>query len=307
MPSTPGFAPDAGSPHRTPRTNVTAHADAGRHRTFNGWGYSPFDRSDRENVGALRMVWSRAQTEGQPGRDAAGVRRCALTCRTGRRHPRRSTPRPAISSGSTAGITPRTVTEVRRQPHDEPGTSRCTAGHIIDTSVDNRVSALDAETGRLAWETPILDYTRNPARHSSGPIIVGGKIVSGRSCIPRGGPEACVITAHDATTGEEIWRRHTVPAQGERGGIPFEERVHVGSWIAASYDPVLSLVYVRTSVTSPAPKFLLGGADNQHLDHNSTPALDGDTGEMAGTTSTSTDARSPSSSIAVQKILQVAE
>ena len=75
--------------------------------------------------------------------------------------------------------------------------------HIIDTSVDNHVFALDAETGRLAWETPILDYTRNPARHSSGPIIAGGKVVSGRSCMPRGGPEACVITAHDATTGEE--------------------------------------------------------------------------------------------------------
>ncbi len=73
--------------------------------------------------------------------------------------------------------------------------------HIIDTSVDNHVFALDAETGRLAWQTPILDYTRNPARHSSGPIIAGGKVVSGRSCMPRGGPDACVITAHDATTG----------------------------------------------------------------------------------------------------------
>ena len=37
-----------------------------------------------------------------------------------------------------------------------------------------------------------------------------------------------------------------------------------------------------TSVTSPAPKFMLGGVENQHqhLYHNSTLALDGATGEI---------------------------
>jgi alcohol dehydrogenase (cytochrome c) len=33
-------------------------------------------------------------------------------------------------------------------------------------------------------------------------------------------------------------------------------------------------------VTSPAPKFRIGGAENQHLYHNSTLALDADTGEI---------------------------
>jgi alcohol dehydrogenase (cytochrome c) len=43
---------------------------------------------------------------------------------------------------------------------------------------------------------------------------------------------------------------------------------------------VLNLVYVGTSVTSPAPKYMLGGTDKTHLYHNSTLALDGDTGEI---------------------------
>ena len=47
-----------------------------------------------------------------------------------------------------------------------------------------------------------------------------------------------------------------------------------------SYDPALDLVYIGTSVTSPAQKFLLGGTDNAHLYHNSTLALDGATGEI---------------------------
>ena len=33
-------------------------------RTPDGWGYSPLDQIDRDNVGTLRMAWSRALTEG---------------------------------------------------------------------------------------------------------------------------------------------------------------------------------------------------------------------------------------------------
>ena len=50
----------------------------------------------------------------------------------------------------------------------------------------------------------------------------------------------------------------------------------------AELDPELNLLYIGTSVTSPAPKFMVGGADNRHLYHNSTLALDADTGEIVG-------------------------
>ena len=33
-------------------------------RTQNGWGYSPLDQINRDNVGELRMVWTRALREG---------------------------------------------------------------------------------------------------------------------------------------------------------------------------------------------------------------------------------------------------
>ncbi len=252
-------------------------------RTPNGWGYSPLDEVTRDNVGDLRLVWTRALTAGsQEGTPLAydGVLYM---------------PNPGDVIQAIDAVTGDLRWEYRRDSPDDVEefvgnltTNRNIAiygSHIIDTSVDNHVFALDATTGRLAWETPILDYRKNPARHSSGPIIAGGKVVSGRSCMPRGGPDACVITAHDATTGEEVWRRRTVPAPGEPGdetwgGIPFEERVHVGSWMAPSYDPALGLVYIGTSVTSPAPKFLLGGVENKHLYHNSTLALDVETGEI---------------------------
>jgi alcohol dehydrogenase (cytochrome c) len=155
---------------------------------------------------------------------------------------------------------------------------------IIDTSADDFVFALDAQSGELRWETQILDYRRG-AQQTSGPIIANGKIVSGRGCEPEGSPAACVITAHDARTGEEIWRRRTIAAPGEPNGdtwgdIPDANRWHVGSWLVPSFDPALNFVFAGTSVTSPAPKFALAGNDLTYLYHNSTLALDGDTGEI---------------------------
>ncbi len=59
-----------------------------------------------------------------------------------------------------------------------------------------------------------------------------------------------------------------------------EQRWHVGTWMVPSYDPELDRIYIGTSVTIPAPKFILGGVDKQHLYHNSTLALNPATGKI---------------------------
>ena len=254
-------------------------------RTLDGWGYSPLDQIDRDNVGELRMVWSRALTAGrQQGTPLVygGVMYMP-------------NPRDVIQAldAVTGDLLweyrrdrPEDLTEYIITPLSEGNRNLAVHGNlIIDTSTDGYVFAVDAATGRLAWETQILDYKVHPAHQTSGPIIAGGKVVSGRGCIPKAGPEACVITAHDAGTGAELWRTRLVPAPGEPGdetwgGVPFEDRRHVGSWMVPSYDPELNLVYVGTSVTSPTPKFMLGGRDLEHLYHNSTLALDANTGDI---------------------------
>ena len=253
-------------------------------RTQNGWGYSPLDQVNRDNVGDLQLVWTRALAEGaQEGTPLAygGVLYM---------------PNPRDHLQAIDAVTGDLLWEYRRDiPEDVPeimggltDNNRNVAIYgrlIIDTSNDDYIYALDATSGELAWETQIFDYQVHPARHSSGPIVGGGRAFSGRSCRPRAGPVSCVIVAHDAATGEELWRTGLVPAPGEPGdetwgGVPYEERMHVGSWMVPSYDPQLDLVYVGTSVTSPAPKFMLGGVDNRHLYHNSTLALDGETGAI---------------------------
>ena len=253
-------------------------------RTLDSWGYSPLDQVNRENVDELRMVWSRALAPGrQEGTPLAydGVLYM----------PQASDVIQAIDA-----VTGDLKWEHRRDLPDDVydfvgGNARNNRNiaiydrFIINTSDDDYVFGLDATTGEIAWETQIFDYQVTPAGHSSGPIIADGKAISGRSCRPKGGPDSCVIVAHDARTGEELWRRHTIPKPGEPGdetwgGVAWEERIHVGTWMPASYDPELRLIYQGTSVTSPAPKFMLGGVDNTHLYHNSTLALDVDTGEI---------------------------
>jgi alcohol dehydrogenase (cytochrome c) len=251
-------------------------------RTLDTWGFSPLDQIDRGNVDDLRMVWTRTLGPGvQEGTPLvhAGVMYF---------------PNPSDLVQALDAATGDLLWEYQRSLPEDLGqyfpvssinrNLAIYADTIIDTSADDFVYALDARTGELRWETQILDYRRG-AQQTSGPIVANGKIVSGRGCEPEGGPEACVITAHDANTGEELWRRRTIAAPGEPNGdswgdIADADRWHVGSWLVPSFDPELNLVFAGTSVTSPAPKFALAGNDLTYLYHNSTLALDADTGEI---------------------------
>ena len=56
----------------------------------------------------------------------------------------------------------------------------------------------------------------------------------------------------------------------------------MGSWTGSSVDLDLNLVFVGTSVTSPAPKCPAGRIEHTHLYHNSTLALDAAPARSAG-------------------------
>ena len=246
-------------------------------RTLDGWGYSPLNQINRDNVARLRQVWTRDMTAGGSNESTPLVHDGVMYL-----------PNTGDKIQAIDAQTGDLIWDYQRPlRNDRRGTNRNIAIYgntIIDTSMDNAVYAIDAQTGKLAWETQILDPTK-PANASSGPIIANGKIISGRQCQPGATHEGCIITAHDAKTGKEVWRTRTIPRPGEPGdetwgGVPMEERWHVGTWMVPSYDPELNLIYIGTSVTIPAPKFILGGNDNKHLYHNCTLALDADTGKI---------------------------
>jgi alcohol dehydrogenase (cytochrome c) len=250
--------------------------------TLNNWGFSELDQVNRDSVGGLTLVWGREM--------APGLQEGTPLVHDGILY----MPNPLDVIQAMDAVTGDLIWEYERELPDDltdyfpvPAINRNLSIYenlIIDTTADDYIIALDALTGELVWETLIMDY-RMGAQQTSGPIIANGKVISGRGCEPEGGPEACVIMAHDARTGAELWRTRTIALEGEPGGdtwgdIANEGRWHVGSWVVPSYDPELDLIITGTSVTSPAPKFMLGGNDEQHLYHNSTLALDPDTGEI---------------------------
>ncbi|HUL82594.1 MAG TPA: PQQ-binding-like beta-propeller repeat protein, partial [Gammaproteobacteria bacterium] len=236
-------------------------------RTLNGWGYSPLKQIDKSNVAKLTQVWS--QPMGTGTQESTPLVYAGVVY----------VPNSGDYVQAFDGKTGAPLWEYKRKYPEgvNGGTNRNISiwgTTLIDASADNMMYAIDARTGALVWETKVLEPTL-PARPTSGPIVVNGKVITGRQCQPAATSDSCVITAHDAKTGKELWRTRTIPRKGEPGDetwgdVPMEQRWHVGTWMVPSYDPELDKIYIGTSVTIPAAKFILGGADKQHLYHDST-------------------------------------
>jgi alcohol dehydrogenase (cytochrome c) len=158
---------------------------------------------------------------------------------------------------------------------------------IYYTAPDSYVIAIDARTGKLRWESKV--DTRG---HTSGPIVVEGKVISGGTC--NGGRVNCYIAAHDAKTGKELWRFYTTQAPGEPpgpdtwAGAPVERRT-ASTWaLPGSYDPVRKLIF--WGIANPTPNtrsarhegnpFAIPLTAPADLYSNSTVTLDPQTGKL---------------------------
>ena len=251
-------------------------------RTLDSWGYSPLDQITRDNVEGLRLVWARPLPDGH--QEGTPLVHNGVLYFPG---PGDNIQAIDARSGEVLWQHRRELPEDIRQHLTVPDTNRNLALYgnlLIARGSDDYIYAVNAETGVTAWETRIMDYKAG-AKQSSGPIIADGLAITGRSCEPEGGPDACVITAHDAKTGREVWRTSTIargddPNDATWGGLPLDQRRQVGAWMIASYDPELGLVYMGTSVSAPAPKIALAGIEHDYLYHNSTLALDVKTGKI---------------------------
>ncbi len=137
-------------------------------------------------------------------------------------------------------------------------------GRIFVGTLDGRLVALEATTGKLVWETLTVDPDQ-PYSITGAPRVVAGRVVIGN-----GGAEYGVrgyVSAYDAETGELDWRTYTVPGDPAK---PFESKAmeraastwsgdgwKLGgggtAWDAMAYDPALDLLYVGTGNGGPYP------------------------------------------------------
>ncbi len=138
-------------------------------------------------------------------------------------------------------------------------------GRVFVGRLDGHVAAIDAKTGKELWAAQVIDYTAG-AVITSPPTLVKNLVITGF-----GGGEYGVrgaLVALDQATGKEVWRTHTVPLQGEKGGDTWKgDSGKFGggtAWFIGSYDPKLNLVYYGTS--NPAPwSALVRGNDGSNV------------------------------------------
>lgn len=165
-------------------------------------------------------------------------------------------------------------------------------GKVFVGTIDGRLIALDANTGKVVWDVLTIDPDR-PYTITGAPRVVRDKVIIGN-----GGAELGVrgyITAYDTDTGKQLWRFFSVPGDPSK---PFESEAmavaaktwkggkwwEIGGggtlWDSMAYDPQADLLYVGTGNGSPWNRWLRspGGGDNLFL--SSILALDPDTGEL---------------------------
>lgn len=229
------------------------------------WNYSPLDQIDRQNVRSLRLVWARQlpTTGGRAGTSPLihnGVMYLL-------------SPDDAIVA--VDAVTGSRIWEYRRKlppygqetgqlHHYYSGAKRGLALYgdkIFTATADNAVVALDAKTGKLVWE--VFRGTDGYVANTSGPIIANGILIVGGSC--QTAPYGCYVTAHDITTGKELWRNEVIPHPDQPGdetwrGIPFANRWCTGIWGQIVYDPVQNLVHYGSSGICPASDWERGVA-----------------------------------------------
>jgi alcohol dehydrogenase (cytochrome c) len=274
-------------------------------RTDNAWGYSPLDQITRLNVGQLQLAWSWSMDD--TGSQQAtplvydgimylpnprGVIQ-ALDAATGdliweyRPGATAPPPPPAGRGGGEQTDIPRLSQRPATGGGDTGrGIQRNLAifgDKIFGTTNDAHIVALDARTGKLAWDVKVADEKLG-YEYTSGPIVVRGKVIAGMTGCSRYKDDVCFISGHDAQTGKELWRTSTVARPDEPGGdtwgeLPLMFRAGSDAWIPGSYDPDANLVYWGTAQAKPWAR-VVRGTDGAALYTNSTLALDPDTGKM---------------------------
>ena len=187
-------------------------------RTLDGWGYSPLDQIDRENVQQLQLVWG---WQLGPGLSQAA---------------------PLVHDGVMFIPSPRNIVqavdaasgdriwEYRRDFEastdllDSVGAGMRTRSiaiygdKIFVNTSDAHIVALDAATGEVVWDHTVADY-RLGYRYTSGPIVVNGNIVSGMTGCQNYKNDVCFISAHDPDTGEQVWRCLLYTSPSPRDGL----------------------------------------------------------------------------------------
>jgi quinohemoprotein ethanol dehydrogenase len=254
--------------------------------------FSPLTQINASNVNQLAQAWAYDVGSGGGGQEAT----------------------PLVSNGTIYGITNWSVVfavdartgkqKWRWDPEVNQATVRtkiCCGvvnrgvalyqGMVIAPAIDGRLLALDADTGKVIWESRVA-YPQDHYTLTMAPRIARGKVIIGASGGDR--PTRGFFAAFDAMTGRQAWRFYTVPGDPSK---PFEngamkkaastwdgEWWKVGGggavWDGLAYDADADLIYVGTGNAEPWAQQLRTTTPRDNLYVCSILAVSASTGEL---------------------------
>jgi quinohemoprotein ethanol dehydrogenase len=164
-------------------------------------------------------------------------------------------------------------------------------GMIIAPSIDGRLFALNAQTGKPVWETRIV-YPQDQYTLTMAPRIANGRVIIGASGGDR--PTRGQFAAVDAQTGQFLWRFYTVPGDPSKpyesealrraaatwGGDFWKNGGGGAVWDGFAYDPETNLVFVGTGNAEPWVEKFRGAQGLDNLYTCTILAVDLNTGQL---------------------------
>ena len=260
------------------------------HGTYKSWHYSGLDQINTSTVKNLKVAWSHATPRSTRGLQSFPLVADGILYYSG------SYNQIFALDGATGDLI-----WAYKQKLDDDLVSKQTHspynrgiaigdGLIYMGTLDGKLVAVDMKTGKLKWETPLIDSKKLTVGFTGAPLFVNGKIIIGS----QGGewPYRGPIFGVDAAGGKKAWEFFTVggndasdPAQKTWGGDSMKTGGG-GGWMAGGYDPKTNTVYWGTA--NPAPLYDWGGADwktkgarpGDNLYTTSVLALDPETGKL---------------------------
>lgn len=243
--------------------------------TLNGNRYSNLKQIDTANVGGLHLKWmfpiDHFGLETTP-LVADGVmyvtgpnQLFALDASTGRQIWKYSRPRTPNLLGDAALGSQRGVALL--------------GNNVFMTTDDAHLLALNRITGALVWEVYMPD---EPLHYGStvAPLPVGNAIIAGVSGGDRG--MRGFISSYQASTGERLWRRWTIPLKGDPGADTWKGAEPLlgggATWLTGAYDPESDTLYWPTG--NPYPDSMDRDRQGDNLFSNCILALNPHTGEI---------------------------
>jgi alcohol dehydrogenase (cytochrome c) len=255
-------------------------------RTYNGWGYSPLDEINKDNVKDLQLAWAWGMTPGGRTQETPLVHDGIIYIQN-------STHLIQALDGATGDLIWEYQYDLPEGVNPSGERSKAIYGdNLIVATRDAHILALNAKTGKLVWDQQVADFKKGWG-YSSGPIVADGVVIQGMTNCGNGQPGGCFITGHDANTGEELWRVQTIargdtPEGNSWNGLPVDSRHGGSAWISGAYDPDQKLIFMgvgqpypwNAEISGLSPKSSDPNVTNNALYTDSTLAIEPKTGDL---------------------------